>query len=319
MRNGILGSQNDGLAAMKKTVIRNTERTVRMGIPMKRELLARVFLVVIIGSSPCGAPGLFAQNVALQDTAEQKPALRDSVERNKYNFCQFATETWGFVKQPTQWDGGDWLRVGLFGGGTILLMQVDQQIRDAVTKDQRYFRTVPMEAGRLWAETYPPVLFFTGFAVHAWLTSDVASKKIAFEIAQAMLYSGGVRMLSGAAIGRARPYSNEGPKSFHPFSRHTPSQDYQSIPGGHCVIGFALSTVLSRNAGPMWLKVLAYVPAGLTFVSRVYQDRHWTSDDFIGASLGYFVATWVVDQHEQGESRVHVSSVFPLTIGITLN
>ena len=91
------------------------------------------------------------------------------------------------------------------------------------------------------------------------------------------------------------------------------------MPGGHCVIGFALSTVLSRNAGPLWLKGLAYVPAALTFVSRVYQDRHWTSDELLGASFGYFIATWVVDQHEQGESRIQLSSVFPLTISIALD
>jgi hypothetical protein len=31
----------------------------------------------------------------------------------------------------------------------------------------------------------------------------------------------------------------------------------------------------------------------------VYQDKHWTSDNFAGAALGYFVATWVVDKHEK--------------------
>jgi membrane-associated phospholipid phosphatase len=288
-------------------------------IRMELRLLIPFLLVVIFGSSPFVAEGLFAQGLTAQDTIQSNHASWDSGERNKYNFSQFATETWRFVKQPITWDGSDWLRVGLVGGGTFMLMQVDQSIRDVVIEDQRYYRTIPMEVGRLWAETYPPVLFFTGFAVHSWLTGDVGSKKIAFEIAQAMLYAGGVRMLSGAAIGRARPFSNEGPRSFHPFSRHSPSQDYQSIPGGHCVIGFALSTVLSRNAKPLWLKGLAYVPAALTFVSRVYQDRHWTSDDFLGASIGYFIATWVVDQHEQGESRIRVSSVYPLTMSIVLN
>ena len=34
-------------------------------------------------------------------------------------------------------------------------------------------------------------------------------------------------------------------------------------------------------------------------VSRVYQDKHWISDCFMGAALGYFIATWVVDKHEK--------------------
>jgi membrane-associated phospholipid phosphatase len=118
------------------------------------------------------------------------------------------------------------------------------------------------------------------------------------------------------AIGRARPYTGEGNTSFHPFS--TITGDFHSLPGGHNAAAFVLSTVLSRNAKPVWLKIIAYVPAALTFVSRVYQDQHWTSDDFFGAALGYFVATWVVDQHEQVDSRIQVSSANPCMITFTI-
>jgi membrane-associated phospholipid phosphatase len=290
------------------------------GISMRRKILFPLLLIVVFESSPCGVGRLFAQTPASLDTLQGSPALRESLDRNKYNFSQFGRETWRFIKQPTKWDGSDWLNVGVVGGGTFLLMQVDQPIRDVVVKDQRYYKSVPIEAGRLWAELYPPVLLFAGFATHSWIANDIRSRKVAFELAQALLYSGVVDKMLSISFGRAKPFVNEGPKSFHPYSTFDPFlQDNQSMPGGHCTTAFALSTVLSRNAGPLWLKTLAYVPAALTFVSRVYQDRHWTSDDFLGASLGYFVATWVVDQHEQGESRIQLSSVFPLTISITLN
>jgi membrane-associated phospholipid phosphatase len=121
------------------------------------------------------------------------------------------------------------------------------------------------------------------------------------------------------ALGRARPYVDEGSKSFHPFSSLFFKQDYQSLPGGHTTVAFVLSTVLSRNAKSGWLKGLAYLPAALTFVSRIYQDQHWTSDDFLGGVIGYFIATWVVDQHEAEVNRVQLSSVCPLTIRIMLN
>jgi hypothetical protein len=62
-----------------------------------------------------------------------------------------------------------------------------------------------------------------------------------------------------------------------------------------------------------------YVPAVITAFSRIYQDMHWTSDDILGGAIGFFIATWVVDIHEQNDSRVHMSSIFPLTISITLN
>ena len=276
---------------------------------MRHRLFLLILVIIMCGLSPYGTARLSAQDLD----------SRDSVQVNRYNFSQFGHETVQFFIQPIKWEGSDWLKLGMVGAGTFLLLQADQPIRTAVTRDQRYYLSFPIEAGRMWAELPPPVLIFSGFAIYSLIADDKATRKTAYEIGQALLYSGAVDKILNVAIGRARPYANEGSKSFHPFSADSFKPDFQSMPGGHCVIGFALSTVLSRNAGPEWLKVLAYVPAALTFVSRVYQDRHWTSDDFSGAALGYFVATWVVDRHEQVDRRIQVSSVFPLTISITLN
>jgi membrane-associated phospholipid phosphatase len=239
--------------------------------------------------------------------------------QNKYDFSQFGHETWSFIKQPAKWDGSDWLKLGLTAGGTFLVMQADQPIRDAVLRDQTYYKSVPIEFGRIWGELYTPVLLFGGFAVHSLIADDMGTRKIAYEIGQASIYAGVTTYLLKMALGRARPYVDEGSKSFHPFSSLFFKQDYQSLPGGHTTVAFVLSTVLSRNAKSGWLKGLAYLPAALTFVSRIYQDQHWTSDDFLGGVIGYFIATWVVDQHEAEVNRVQLSSVCPLTIRIMLN
>jgi len=238
--------------------------------------------------------------------------------QNRYNFSQFGNESWSLVKQPIKWEGRDWLKLGLTGAGTFLMMQADQPIRNVVLKDQRYYKSAPIEFGRMWGELYAPVVLFGGFAVHSLLTDDAGTKKVAYEVGQASIYAGVTVYLLKMAIGRARPYTNEGSKSFHPFSNLFFIQDYQSLPGGHTAVAFVLSTVLSRNAKPAWLKGIAYAPAVLTFVSRVYQDQHWTSDDLLGAAVGYFVATWVVDIHENNESTVEISSAYPLSIRIAL-
>ena len=109
----------------------------------------------------------------------------------------------------------------------------------------------------------------------------------------------------------------EGTSSFHPFSSLF-NDDLHSSPGGHNVAAFVLSTELSRNAKAGWLKTIAYLPAVLTFVSRVYQYQHWTSDDFFEAALGYYIATWVVDQLENNKSLAEVSSIYPISIRIPL-
>ena len=285
---------------------------------MRRRFLLPLLLIVVFGSSPYGTAGLFAQDLATRDTVDRNPASRDSGERNKYNFSQFGHETVDFLIKPAKWDGTDWLRLGVMGGATFLAMQADNPIRDAVLRDNgRYFYSVPIEGARMYGELYSPVVFFVGFAAHSLIANDMSTRKIAYEIGQASLYTGAIVLTLKSIIGRARPHDNEGRATYHPFTLI--GDDYHSLPGGHTATAFVISTVLSRNVEPTWLKILVYLPAVITPISRVYQDWHWTSDNVLGGAIGYFVATWVVDLHEQKDSRIHVSSLFPLTISIALN
>jgi membrane-associated phospholipid phosphatase len=274
---------------------------------MRHTILLSLLFVIIGNFSPYGAADLFTQNLE----------LRDTVQGNKYNLSQFGHESVDFLIQPTKWDGNDWLRVGVIGGATFLSMQVDQPIRNAVLKDRSYFYSVPIEGARMYGELYSPFIFFGGFAIHYWITDNISSRKIAYEIGQASLYTGALVLTMKSIIGRARPHMNLGRATYHTFT--FTGDDFHSLPGGHTATVFVISTVLSRNVHPTWLKVLVYVPAVLTAYSRIYQDMHWTSDCVLGGALGYFIADWVVDLHENNESLVHVSSIFPLTISVTLN
>jgi len=255
---------------------------------MRRRFVISLLLIVICESSPYGAVGLFAQNLASRDTGE----------RNKYNFSQFGNETWDFIKQPTKWDGSDWLKIGMLGAGTFLIMQADQPIRRLINYDKKYAKSFPIEFGNVWGELYFTELLFGGFTIYALYNGDKTAHKIAFEIAQATFYTFYVNTPLKYAIGRARPYLEQGNQAYFPFSRYS-TFDHQSLPGGHTGIVMALTTVLSRNAKPVWLKVLAYVPGALSVIGRVYLDKHWTSDVFLGGAIGYLIATWVVDQHER--------------------
>ena len=230
--------------------------------------------------------------------------------QNKYNLSQFGNETVDFIKQPSKWDGSDWLKFGVMSAGSYLLIETaDQPARDLALKDRSYLHSVPIEAGRIWGELYSPVVLFAGFAAHSLITNNTSTRKVAYEIGQASLYTGAITYILKTAFGRARPYMNEGSSSFHPF---TFRDDFHSFPGGHTATAFVLSTILSRNAGPTWLKILAYLPAAITPISRIYEDKHWVSSNFFGGTLGYFVAKWVVDTHEKKDKLFQSTSNTPL-------
>lgn len=258
------------------------------------------FLLLIFQSS------LFSQN----------PALRDPVRRDKYNLSQFGDESIQFIKQPAKWESNDWLKLGLVGVGTILIMQADQPIRDNVLRDQGYYKSFPIEAGRIWGEGYPTAIFAAAFGLHGLITNNPSTKKIGFEIVQSAIYAGAITTFLKVAIGRARPFTNKGNTSYSPFSFF--NDDFNALPSGHTTLAFSLSTVLSKNAESDFLKVIAYLPAVLTAISRVYQDKHWASDVFLGAAIGYFISDWVANLHEKKESPVQVSSIYPLSIKIAI-
>jgi membrane-associated phospholipid phosphatase len=206
------------------------------------------------------------------------------LSQNRCNFSQFRDETVDFVRQPAKWEGNDWLRLGLIGAGTFLAMQADQPIRDAVMKDRSYYKSFPVEFGRLWGETYSTVIVAGAFGLHGLLANDNSTKKVGFEIVQAALYSGGITGVLKFAFGRARPFMKKGSADYQPFALL--DDGFHSLPSGHTTLAFALSTVLSRNASSNALKVLVFVPAALTALSRVYQDYHWASDCLLSAVVG---------------------------------
>jgi membrane-associated phospholipid phosphatase len=232
--------------------------------------------------------------------------------QNKYNFPQFVHETGDLAVRPGKWRGNDWLKIGAIGAGTLLVLQADQSIRSAVLRDQRYYHSLPIEAGRIWGEWYTTFALGVGFGSHGLLANNRSTLKIGYELVQADLYSQAVIAMMKVPFGRARPYLNKGAHVFRPFKFQWTK--FGSFPGGHASSAFAISTVLSRNSHSDVVKVLCYVPAVLSATSRVYQDKHWTSDCFLGAIIGYSVGSWIVNLHERKESSATDSPVLPLAV-----
>jgi len=180
-------------------------------------------------------------------------------------------------------------------------MHLDEGVRDAMLKDRSYNNSIPIEAGRIWGEAYT-TLIVSGLLAASGISNDNQSnKKIAFEIAQSGLYTASVTQLLKMSIGRDRPYLNNGAFNFSPFQKF--DNDYWSLPSGHTSLAFSLSTILSQNSKSDLLKIAWYIPAVMTAFSRVYQDKHWTSDVLLGSAVGYFIAKWIAEKHRINENE----------------
>jgi membrane-associated phospholipid phosphatase len=247
----------------------------------------------------------------IKDTVQRKETKKDTILEKKlethfYGFHQFEHETVLFIATPFRWRTADWLRVGATIAVTAAIMPFDQGITNSTQGNQHYYNSPFVVGGRIYGEWYSIGTVTAIFGGYGILAHDTSAKKIAIELFQAGAYSELFTEIIKIIVGRARPYVNDGAYTFHPF---TPiNVDYQSSPSGHATSAFALSTVMSRHAHSTWLKILAYVPAGFTLFSRIYQDFHWASDEFFGAAVGFATGSWVVNLHERKRHKINIPS-----------
>lgn len=88
-------------------------------------------------------------------------------------------------------------------------------------------------------------------------------------------------------FGRSRPYRNDGPLHFKPFSF---KESRRSMPSGHAGVTFAISTVMANSLENNYWKTFWYGSAIAVSAARIYRNNHWLSDVVAGSVLGYYIA-----------------------------
>jgi hypothetical protein len=301
--------------------------------PALHNVFISLFLLIVFQTAVFAQEPEKKKDVAPADTTkgklfEKKPdvtapetpkeiKLEKKLVKRLYGFSQFTNETFLFIKQPTKWVGRDWLKLGIVTVATIGIMPFDERITNSTQGEQRYYHSAFIEGGRIYGEWYSIGAVAGGFGIYGLLARDTSAKKISIELLQAGLYSELVTSVLKIIIGRARPVYTDNAFIYRPFT--VVDFNFHSMPSGHTTSALALSAVMSRHAHSTMLKILAYVPAGFTMFSRIYQHQHWLSDEIPAAAIGYFVGNWVVDLHEGKRHRINVTSLDPLTLSYMLN
>lgn len=88
-------------------------------------------------------------------------------------------------------------------------------------------------------------------------------------------------------IGRNRPDLAGTNIEFRPFSGSN------SFPSGHTAAAFAIATAVADQTRDGWSDYVLYGAATVTALSRINDNRHWTSDVLIGGLIGHFSAKFI--------------------------
>jgi membrane-associated phospholipid phosphatase len=116
------------------------------------------------------------------------------------------------------------------------------------------------------------------------LTGQRSVTRVALRAGGAVAIAGGITTAVKFAIGRNRPRGDGDADEFRPLSGRN------SFPSGHTAVAFALATAIAQETRDPWSDAAPYGAATLTALARLNDDRHWTSDVFVGALVGHLSA-----------------------------
>lgn len=219
---------------------------------------------------------------------------------------------WEGVSAPVHWNGEDWLAAtAILGVGTGLYF-LDEDIRTIMQRnhiswlDDVSFSFKQFGEGK-YVFPVAGLTMLTGYLVGSDKTLDTGLLCM-----KSLLISGAVTNTLKYVSQRQRPLSDNG-NSFWNGEGFVRRRD--SFPSGHATIVWSLAPILAEQyKDKKWVAPAAYTVATLTSLSRVYDDRHWASDAFAAAIVGYFTARLTLST----TPRVQVTP-YPASNGIMIS
>lgn len=192
------------------------------------------------------------------------------------------------LKQPTQWGGEEWLKAaGVLGVG-VGLYYVEQDLQKWI-QDNRYQK---LDAASRIMERFGnfrlmlPAAALT--ALGGYIFKDDHTVDTGMLSLKSMLLSGVTTFTLQLITQRERPEAGLG----HGFQIGKGfSWKRDSFPSGHSTIIWSVAPILAKQYEEQrWVAPTVYTLATLTSLSRVYADKHWATDVFAGAVIGYLGA-----------------------------
>jgi membrane-associated phospholipid phosphatase len=199
---------------------------------------------------------------------------------------------------PLDWTSRDWLRLGGGVAALAILSAGDETVRDFARRNQGSVGDdVAREVkpyGRIGSAAVVGLFLAGGLVL-----DDGRARAVAIDaVAASLLTSAIVVPALQQAIGRSRPWRNEGTHTFRPF------QGGHSFPSGHSAQAFVVATVIAQHYDAAWVDAVAYTGAGLVAASRIYHDAHHLSDVVASALIATIIGRAVVRQGEDERRSV---------------
>ena len=292
---------------------------------MRKRLL---FFTMILGLIPRIG---FPQNDTLLDKLDGLPAKNDTHagvktgidsslynQTTKINFHTYFILLGQDLKQqftsPFHTKGEDWARVIAFGIGAGAMTLADKPIDHYATNLRNNNSAVASISKSITAFGGYEFFVLGAYTSYTLLSKNQKIKNTALLATQAYITTGAIEASLKFITGRQRPNyidpkTNVNKPTFHgPFyqfkkdengAKH-PKNSYNAFPSGHATVAFAAATVFAKEyKDKRAIPIIAYSAATLVSLSRITENKHWFTDVFVGAMLGYLSGKQVVNNYHK--------------------
>lgn len=247
------------------------------------------------------------------------PCMLHAQDHNYYINKKFIIEgfqnTYDVYTSPVRWDAGDWLKAGIFTGTTILLFACDEKVQDFVQDHKSNVFGSLADVTNYLGNGYVVLPAEALLYCYGALANDEKARRISLEMLESFAIAGVAVNAIKFLTHRHRPSSSDSPYEWDGPSFST---DNIAFPSGHAEVAFSWATVLAEEfKDKPVIGIVSYALATCTAFARVYNNKHWVSDVFVGAVLSHFITKKIVALHaESDEGGVSLS---PTLRGISLS
>lgn len=254
-----------------------------------------------------GAPPLEKPADAARTEGGETPAIQlPQPDRINGEYLKgYFTDSGRMLVSPSSWDGSDWLKAGLVIGAASGIYFADADIRNFAQRNQSSAGDKAATLGNAIGNPFIAVPSLGLFYLYGHLNEDPKARRTSLMAMESVVISGAFALVVKQATQRPRPFTGEAPTTWKGPGLKSSDPSFPSI---HAQTAFSIAAVVAEEYGNNpFVPPLAYGLATLTGLSRIYDNKHWASDVFFGAAVGYIVGKTVVSYHRvQGDTPLKV-------------
>lgn len=221
-------------------------------------------------------------------------------------------DTGGILLAPIGWKKEEWLKAMVILAGITMVTTADMEVKN-FSQSIRSDTTEKVSWGLEKLGNGGSMLMLLGGSYGAsLLIKDQKLKNTTLTAVEGLAVAAVLTTLGKYAVHRNRPYQAGSQFEF----KGPGAKGGVSFPSGHTGTIFAVATVFAESYKDTKLvPIIAYSIATLTGLSRIHDNKHWLSDVFGGAVLGYAAGKFVSNRRLDnpfGEEKIKLTPSFSL-------